>query len=143
MNTIKNLRLVGYATLVFAIIVDVWFEQYARGSVGVRIDGYSVWIAAPFILMVVAIAIANSLRSLKVVFVLSVLLALSSLFIYWHALFIHVDAQGSLVFVFLPLYQLVAVAAVLLAVIVVRIRARLAANNGLESDALKTTRASR
>jgi len=57
-------------------------------------------------------------------------------------LFIHVDAQGSLVFVFLPLYQLVAVAAVLLAVIVVRIRARLAANNGLESDALKTTRAS-
>jgi hypothetical protein len=139
MNTIRNLKLAAYAALVVAVIVDIWFEQHARALPTIKVDMFSLWIAAPFALMGMAIAVGNSVLSLRVLLALSILLALSSVFFYYDTLFVHVDAQGALIFLFLPLCQLVAVAIVLLGVIIARIRTRSVTANDWASDTSKTS----
>jgi len=122
MKTIRALKLAAYAALVFVVTADVWFEQHARALSTIKVDGFSLWIAAPFVLMGIAIFTGNSVRSLRLLLVLSILMALSSMYFYYDALFLHVDAQGALIFLFLPLCQLIAAAIALLGVVIARVR---------------------
>ena len=141
MNAIRTLRLAGYTTLIAAIIASVWFEQYARASASIKVDGYTLWVAAPFAFMGLTFAVGRSFRSLVVLLILSGLLAFSSVLIYWGAMFAHVDAQGGLIFLFLPLCQIVVAALALAVVIIAFFLSRRAANNSFKSDALNKTRA--
>lgn len=122
--------------LVVAIFASDGFEQYAKGpDAKMTLDGFSVWIAAPFALMLIAVVLSHSVRTQVVVLALSGMWAVAGVLLYWDAMFLHVDAQGGLVFLFIPLYQLVAVAITLGGVTFARARVHFAANSTIESDA--------
>ena len=101
-----------------------WFEQYAAHPANrFSWDSFAVWVAAPYFLMLVPAVLANTARSQLVVLTLSGLLVLVGLFSYWDAMFWHPDAQGALVFLFMPLYQYIAVAVIVCGVLYARVRA--------------------
>ena len=125
--------------LVVAILASGWFEQYAKGSDGrFTVDGFTVWIASPFALLLIPAVLAHSVRAQLVVLVVAAILAVGGLLLYWDSMFVHIDAQGALVFLFIPLYQLVAVTITLGGVIYARVRAHLAANSTIKRDARKS-----
>jgi hypothetical protein len=125
MATTRRLQLVTSTVLVAAILLSGWFEQYAKGSkASYSFDGFSVWVAAPFVLMLIAVVLAHSTKAQTGVLVTSLLLALAGLLLYWDAMFVHTDAQGGLVFLFIPLYQYIAVVITIGVVIYARMRAR-------------------
>jgi hypothetical protein len=124
--------------LLVAILASGWFEQYAKGSSAkIALDGFAVWVASPFVLMLIPVALAHSVRAQFAILVVSAILAAGGVLLYWDAIFVHIDAQGAFVFLFIPLYQLVVVALTLGAVIYARVRAHLAANRTIERDACK------
>jgi hypothetical protein len=108
-----------------AIFAGGWFEHYAKGPrAAFAPDGFTAWIAAPFALLLIAAALAHSLRAQAAVLAVSAAAAIAGIYCYWDAMFLHVDAQGALVFVFTPLYQLAAGTLTLAGVIYARARAK-------------------
>jgi hypothetical protein len=131
MRAEANLKVTSYIVLAVAVAANAWFEQYARGSSArITLDGMSAWVAAPFLLLLVAVFLAASARTVKVVLASSAMLALFGISFYWDAMFLHVDAQVGLIFLFVPFYQLVAVAIILIGVIFVRVRMHLRPRSG-------------
>lgn len=129
MTTRPQIQTITSIVLLAAMIAGGWFEHYAKGpNAAYALDWFAVWIATPFVLMLVAVALAHSVRAQVVVLFVSGILTAAGIFFYRDAMFVHVDAQGALVFLFIPLYQLVIVVITLAGVGFARVRARRAAD---------------
>jgi hypothetical protein len=136
MNANRNLKVTTYVALALAVLVAIWFEQSARGFAALRFDWISIWVASPFFAMALSLALAPGANSVKVILLLSVLLAAFGFFVYREASS-SADAQSGLIFIFLPLYQLGVVLLVFIGVIIARVRSQKSANNSLKSDVAK------
>jgi len=138
MDTLSRIRIANGLVVACGVIGGGWFERYAAGTNGpFSFDAFAVWVAAPSFVMLIPVVLANTVKAQVVVLVLSSLLVVGGLLLYWDAMFLHVDAQGALVFLFIPLYQFVAVVVVLCGVIFVRARAHVATNTTFEGNARK------
>jgi hypothetical protein len=134
--SVGRIRTASVIVLAGGILGGGWFERYAADPTNVfSWDGFTVWVAASYFLMPVPVVLANTVRSQIVIAALSGVLVLGGLFLYWNAMFLHPDAQGALVFFFIPFYQCIAVVAIVCGVIYARIRARMAINHTFERDA--------
>ena len=106
MNEAK-LKLFNYILLSTGIFAGLGFVIYASGGVGGMLDLFTLWMILPYSILLLVSYRAASRRTLITVATLSALCLLS---IYWYidSLFVHPNAQGALIFLFLPLYQLLA-----------------------------------
>jgi len=84
-----------------------------------------------------AFAISKSTAFLKVSLFISVLLASAGVIAYWNAMFVSIDAQNALIFLFMPLYQLAIALIVFIGAVAVRLKARAADSDSLKTDAAK------
>jgi hypothetical protein len=106
----KKLKVVTYAVLCISTLGVIGFVTYTSGGFDVLSNGFLfvLWAVSPYILLGTVSFRAMSHRTVLTSSVLSVL-CMASVYMYFDSLFIHPDAQGALVFLFLPLYQLFAI----------------------------------
>jgi hypothetical protein len=79
------------------------------GSMSALLDGFTLWMILPYIILLAMVRLSASSASFLIATILSIICTLS-LYIYFDALFIHPDPQSGLISIFLPLYQLAAIA---------------------------------
>ena len=107
------LRLLTYSIASVGAAATLAAMVYAGGSLRSLLDGFTIWALVPYAAFAAAAAIARTRGSLLAAF-LSCLAAVGfGLFIYWDALFVHISSTSALVFIFIPLYQLLAAAIVI------------------------------
>lgn len=136
MKHVAGLRTANVLVLLLGAFACGWFEKVAaRAENLLSLDAFSVWVASPYFLLLIPVVLAHSKKGQVALLVVSLLMVAGALFIYYDTMFVHLDAQGGLVFLFLPLWQLLAVLGVIVTVVVARARARTAANPTIERDA--------
>jgi hypothetical protein len=104
---------VAYALFAVGSLITLGFMVYAGrpSSLGwfVGIAPFAIWVMAPFAGgAVVCRAVRSSPRSLAIVSVAAGLLACGTAVLLYHGLVVAPDAQGGLLFLFLPLWQALA-----------------------------------
>lgn len=102
----------SYAALAVGALATLGFMVYAgRPESAVWFLGmlpFAAWALAPYgVLGMQVRRHAGSARASGVLLVASLLLSAASVFLLWQAFVVEPDAQSALVFVFLPLWQLV------------------------------------
>ena len=99
-NKIKSLALLGaIATIAFERVAATdW--RFLQSKAGVLI---CLWSVLPYLLMVCASEWLNTPRTKTWWFAASSMLVALALAAYYQTLFVHPDAQGALIFLFLPL----------------------------------------
>ena len=108
-----------YTLLAGASLTTIGFMVYAgrpsSASWFVEIAGIAAWALTPFATSAIAtFLLRTSPASVKVLLAAAVLLFVSSTGLLIQAMLIAPDAQGGLIFIFLPLYQLVGLSSLLL-----------------------------
>ncbi len=106
MNEIK-LKTLNSTLLIVSSLIALGLITYASGGVSGLLSGFTIWSVLPYLILVFISYRAQSVRTLLAVTILSVVCILST-YLYFDSLFVHPDAQGALIFLFLPLYQLFA-----------------------------------
>jgi len=107
------MKSITYAVLMIGALGTLAVMAYAGQSLESLVSGFTLWALAPFATFAAACALARS-RVLTIGALVAVILAtLFAAFIYIDAFFIHIHSTSALVFIFIPLYQLV-VAVILL-----------------------------
>ncbi len=101
----KKLKIFNVVVLLLSIILTFYFLAYASGGAGVLLSGFTLWGVSPFLVLLLISHRAISHRSVITTTLLSILCFLGT-YLYFDSLFVHLDAQGALVFLFLPIYQL-------------------------------------
>jgi hypothetical protein len=106
---------IAYALFAVGSLVTLGFMVYAGrpSSLGwfVGIAPFAIWAVAPFAGGAVACrAVRSSPRGLAIVAVAAGLIACGTAVLLYHALVVASDAQSGLLFLFLPLWQAVALA---------------------------------
>jgi hypothetical protein len=98
----KSINLVLLSVGIFA---PLGFMTYASGGIDGLLDLYTLWTILPFFVLLLITLHTSSRETLIATTILGTLCLLST-YLYFDSLFIHPDAQGALIFIFLPLYQL-------------------------------------
>jgi len=103
--------LIGICLFTFAILIfaaQPWGDNYAYSKFSdyFKLTGMILWSISPYLAMFIALLVFSKKKVLIKTF--SVCIFVISLFaglILFDTMFIHIDAQGGLVFLFLPIYQ--------------------------------------
>jgi|ERR1051326_3789642 hypothetical protein len=104
-----------YGAIAIGAIGTVAVMAYAGQSLESLFSGFTAWTLAPFAIFALACSVARN-RGVVIVTLVAVILALVlGAFIYIDALFVHIHSTGALVFIFVPLYQLIVAVIVLVA----------------------------
>lgn len=103
----KKIKVSNLVVLLLGIILTLGFSAYAGGGLGLLLSGFTLLGVLPYLVLLFVSYRAVSLRLLFTVTLLGTLFVLST-YLYFDSLFIHPDAQGALIFLFLPIYQLLA-----------------------------------
>ena len=106
MNETKYKSL-NYLLLGVGIFASLCFMTYASGGIDDLLNLFTLWTIFPFSILLLITYRTTSRKTLITTTIFSTLCVLSTYF-YFDSLFIHPDAQGALIFFFLPLYQLFA-----------------------------------
>jgi hypothetical protein len=119
-------RIASYSIAAVGSVITLVALTHAGGSLRTLLSGFTIWALLPYASLAAAAGIARTRGSLLAAFITCLAVVLFGLLMYLDAVFIHVSSTGGLVFIFIPLYQLFAAAAVL---IFVAVRRRYAARN--------------
>ena len=93
------LLVITAATLAFTIS-DVRDTKYAIG--------FTLWSIVPWLYAFGLVYVVNHVKKLKFILIITLALGLFGIWAFIDTLYIHLDPQGGLVFLFLPLWQLLA-----------------------------------
>jgi hypothetical protein len=104
----KKIKLFNIIVLISGIILTLIFSLYADGGLKSLLNIFTLFGIVPYLSLLFIFYRAVSYRILCTVGLLGFLLLLSTYF-YIDSLFIHPDAQGALTFLFLPIYQILAI----------------------------------
>ena len=100
-----TLVIVLSAALATAILVFIAMDQpFTLATLG-----FIAWAVSPYVFFGILTKLLTQNRAIKIAFVVSILVAAFGIWAIVDAMFIHLDAQGGLIFIFAPLYQWVAV----------------------------------
>ena len=108
-----SLRRVSYSFLVLGGLGTLALMVYAAQGFRSLLSGFTVWALIPYAAFAIATRIACTRGSIIAASVASFVGVLFGMFIYVDALFVHISSTNALVFVFIPLYQLLAALVVL------------------------------
>lgn len=108
-----SLRLISLVAVIFTAAIQIyaaqpWGDNYAYQSVRdyLGLSVFVIWAISPYLFVYFSSYFQKSSRKpLLFRLIAGALLLVVALYIYINATFIHLDAQGGLVFLFLPLYQ--------------------------------------
>ena len=103
-----HLRVATYFVAVIGIAITFAAMAHAGGSVRSLADGFTVWAVIPYVMFAAAAVVARTRGAIVAVFIVCLFAVLFASYIYFDALFVHISSTGALVFVFIPLYQLMA-----------------------------------
>jgi hypothetical protein len=113
------MKSITYTVLAIGALGTLGVMAYAGQSLESLVSGFTLWALAPFATFAAACALARRAVAIGVL-VAAVVATLFAAFIYIDAFFIHIHSTSALVFIFIPLYQLVAAAILLVAAFVSR-----------------------
>ncbi len=117
------LRIASYCILSLGVVATLAAMVYAGGSIASLLSGFTVWAVAPYVAFLIAVVIAPTRGAAIAALVFCLAAALFASFIYFDALFVHISSTGALVFVFIPLYQLLTAAIIIVLCIERRVHA--------------------
>jgi hypothetical protein len=102
-----------------------WAHQPSSALALARLYGWASWLACPFLALGLWYLVVRrwAPRTRLLGFVVA-LVALGGCLLLFDAMVLHVDAQGALVFLFLPAYQLAVITMALVLDVLLRLRAR-------------------
>ena len=72
-----------------------------------QLGGIAIWALVPYAVLLASSALAGTRGRALAAFIVSLLASGFALFVYGDALFVHTSSTGGLVFLFIPLYQLI------------------------------------
>jgi hypothetical protein len=107
------LRVASYCIAAVGAFVTLMAMAHGGGSLRSLLSGFTLWALIPYAGLVAASAIARTRGSLIAALAVCLVAVLFGSFIYLDALFVHISSTGALVFIFIPLYQLLAAVVVL------------------------------
>ncbi len=107
------LRIASYSIATLGAAVTIAAMIHGGGGLRSVLNGFMIWALLPYGALAAAAAISRTRGSLIAAFVVCLLAVLFGSFIYLDALFIHTSSTSALVFIFIPLYQLLAAVVVL------------------------------
>jgi hypothetical protein len=116
------MKVITYIVVAAGAVGTLVVMAYAGQSLQSLVSGFTPWTLAPYAAFAAACALARSRGVVATTLVASVVATLFAGFIYIDAFFIHIYSTSALVFICIPLYQLI-VAAILLLIAFVSRRA--------------------
>jgi hypothetical protein len=101
-HKIQSLALLGVVSTVAFERIAATDWRFLHSKAGILI---CLWSVLPYVLMACATALLKTPRAQSWWFAVSAVLVMVAITAYYHTLFIHPDAQGALIFLFLPFVQ--------------------------------------
>lgn len=117
----KSLRNIGIFIIIIGAVITTGIMISTTSAVSSFSDflitlGFYVWVILPFIILAILTLYIHrkglSSASRIAILVSSILVVVSSALIYWAAIFNSESSTSALVFIFIPIYALVAIAVV-------------------------------
>lgn len=103
-------RNLTFAVLLLGVVITLSIMAYAAQGDSLFSPvmlGFAAWAMAPYLLLFYSTRFLTSARVSWVIFVSILAIVCLGVFIYIDAFFIHLDPQSGLVFIFIPIYQLI------------------------------------
>lgn len=117
----KGLRNIGIITIITGAIITSGIMVSTASAVSSFSDllitlGFYLWVILPFIILIILTMYiyrkALSSASRVAILLTSIIVVVSSVLIYWFSIFNSESSTSALVFIFIPIYALVAIALV-------------------------------
>jgi glucan phosphoethanolaminetransferase (alkaline phosphatase superfamily) len=117
----KNLRNVGIVISIIGAVITMAIMYSTTSAVGGLSDllitlGFYVWAILPFVVLIILTALIHrkglSPAARVAILLTSILVVASSVLIYWGSIFNSESSTSALVFIFIPIYSLAAIAVV-------------------------------
>ena len=102
--------------LTIGALVTVASLLHCGGSVASLLSGFTLWALIPYAVLFASCSLARTRGRTLTTLVVSVLATAFAAFAYGDAMFSHSSSTSALIFIFVPLYQLIA-AAILFAIL--------------------------
>jgi uncharacterized BrkB/YihY/UPF0761 family membrane protein len=135
MTVIPYLRAANVILLLVGTVATGWFEEIAmRADYSLSLDAFSVWVASPYFLLLIPSVLVQTKKGQVAILAFVVFMVVGGLFAYYDTMFLSRGSTGGLVFLFLPLWQLLIAIGITVGVIVTRVR-RSAANRSHDTAA--------
>ncbi len=91
------------ASILFLYTSGLWIGNVIE----LKMLAWLIWAVLPYLLLFFAVWVFKKNEVIiNILFTCTLLIVLPGILGYINALFIHIDAQGGLIFIFLPLYQI-------------------------------------
>ncbi len=104
------------AVLAIGSFVTVAALVHGGGSLASLFSGFTVWALVPYGVLLASRSLARTRGRALATLIVSSLATAFAVLVYLDAMFVHTSSTSALVFIFIPLYQLIA-AVILLAVL--------------------------
>lgn len=101
-HKIQSLALLGLVSTVAFERIAATDWRFFHSKAGILI---CLWSLLPYVLMVCATELLKTPRTQSWWLAVSAVMVMLAITAYYHTLFVHSDAQGALIFLFLPLLQ--------------------------------------
>lgn len=117
----RNLKNIGLAVIALGVLVTFGIMASTTSAVGNLTDllitlGFYSWVALPFAVLIALTFYIHrkgfSTASRAAVLITSILVVVTSVLVYWTSIFNPESSTSALVFIFIPLYALAAIALV-------------------------------
>jgi glucan phosphoethanolaminetransferase (alkaline phosphatase superfamily) len=117
----KGLRNIGQITIIIGAIITCGIMFSTTSAVSSFSDllltlGFYLWVILPFIILIILTTYIHrrefSSASRVAILLTSILVVVSSVLIYWVSIFSSESSTSALVFIFIPIYALLAIALV-------------------------------
>ena len=117
----KGLRNIGIITIIIGALITSGIMVSTASAVSSFSDllitlGFYLWVILPFIILIILTTYihrkARSSASRVAILLTSIIVVVSSVLIYWVSIFNSESSTSALVFIFIPIYALVAIALV-------------------------------
>lgn len=117
----KGFRNIGLVVIIIGAVITLGIMSTTTSAVSSLSDllitiGFYLWVLLPFIILIILTIYihrkAQSSASRLAILLTSILVVLSSVLIYWVSIFNSESSTSALVFIFIPVYALLAIALV-------------------------------
>ncbi len=98
----------GFTVVAMVYAAQPWGDNYAYRNLSgyLSLFGFMLWAVSPYLVLAFILYFCrNNSTSMTIAFIGTVIIVLAAAVILVDAFFIHLDAQGALVILFLPVYQ--------------------------------------
>ena len=99
------MKLVSYVINLFAGIVVLIIGIQSMDTFSLGAIGFLIWAISPYLFSAFLMKRSTDDMAIKILFGISLIVAVGGIYLLVDAMYIHPDAQGALAFVVIPMYQ--------------------------------------